>query len=153
MNSNKTFAITFEDGKWGKLRTPYDVNSGKGFDATKTFHPEWETSNLMDLFLKAPYGEISFKGGLNRDMVRLAAARLAQIGGHFVSHGFGAGFRPDGKEPHYVLYGDWMDDGTGSAIVVPKRFIAPDGKRIKTIEEMLGLKLHIYDASGRLKAR
>ena len=149
----KTFAISNDNGKWGTLKLAHDVNQ-KPFDATRKFHPWWETSNLIDLFLDSPYGEITFKGD-GRDYIRGAATMLAQIGGAFIRETGKAGFIPAGysNELHYVLYGDWLDDGTGTVIVVPARFIAPDGRRVRSLYEMIGLKLHIKNRSDRLKAR
>jgi hypothetical protein len=176
LTSKKSFAISFTNGKWELLRVPfgtelaqqlYPVESYPDHDYAVhnpkyTLDSKWETSNLFDMYLPEgmTYGEVSFSGS-DRDNVRAAAGELARISGAFVG---GAslhpelfpGIVPDGlpnAERHYVLHGEWRDDGSGTAIVMPARFIAPDGRRVRTLSEMIGLTIHIRTKSDRLKAR
>ncbi len=62
--SKKMFHVVSEDGA-RRLRVAFNPAVHKTYNPDRMFHPVWETSNFLDMFLpaNATYGEISIFGG------------------------------------------------------------------------------------------
>jgi hypothetical protein len=112
----------------------------KAYHHDRVFHPVWESSNFLDIFLppNATYGEFStFSSG--PQALLDAVQEFEQIG----KRGYYSPKLPV-DQPHRVLYGDW--DEHGSSVLVPV------GCGVSKLED-IGVQLLINSENDRLKVR
>lgn len=137
--SRKTFHVVSEDGA-RRLRVAFNPAVHRAYNPDKMFHPVWETSNFLDMFLpeNATYGEISVFGGGSQNLLD-AVQEFEQIG----MRGFYSPKLPI-DQAHRVIYGDW--DEHGSSVLVPVNC------GVSKLED-LGVNLVMNSEADKLKIR
>ena len=138
-HSRKTFHVISEDGS-RRLRVAFNPVVHKTYHPDRVFHPVWESSNFLDIFLpaNATYGEFSvFSSG--PQALLDAVQEFEQIG----KRGFYSPKLPV-DQPHRVIYGDW--DEHGSSVLVPVEC------GVSKLEDN-GVQLLINSDQDRLKVR
>lgn len=138
-HSRKTFHVVSEDGA-RRLRVAFNPAVHTIYNPDKMFHPVWETSNFLDMFLpkNVTYGEISIFGGGSQALLD-AVQEFEQIG----MRGFYSPKLPI-DQAHRVIYGDWDDHG--SSVLVPA------GCGVSKLED-IGVQLVMNSEHDRLKVR
>lgn len=138
-HSRKTFHVVSEDGA-RRLRVAFNPAVHKTYNPDRMFHPVWETSNFLDMFLpvNATYGEISIFGGGSQPLLD-AVQEFEQIG----KRGFYSPKLPV-DQAHRVIYGDWDDHG--SIVMVPVNC------GVSRLED-LGVNLVMNSEADKLKIR
>ena len=138
-HSRKTFHVVSEDGA-RRLRVAFNPAVHTIYNPDKMFHPVWETSNFLDMFLpkNVTYGEISIFGGGSQNLLD-AVQEFEQIG----MRGFYSRKLPI-DQAHRVIYGDW--DEHGSSVLVPV------GCGVSKLED-LGVNLVMNSEADKLKIR
>jgi hypothetical protein len=138
-HSRKTFHVVSEDGL-RRLRVPFNPAVHKTYCSERMFHPIWESSNFLDMFLpaNATYGEISIFAGGSQTLLD-AVQEFEQIG----KRGFYSPKLPVDRA-HHVIFGDWDDHGSIVMVPVDCGF----GKL-----EDLGVNLVMNSEADKLKIR
>jgi len=138
-HSRKTFHVVSEDGL-RRLRVAFNPAVHKTYNPDRMFHPIWESSNFLDMFLpaNATYGEISIFGGGSQTLLD-AVQEFEQIG----RRGFYSTKLPV-DQAHRVIYGDW--DEHGSSVLVPV------GCGVSKLED-ISVNLVMNSEHDRLKVR
>jgi hypothetical protein len=137
--SRKTFHVVSEDGL-RRLRVPFNPAVHKTYYPDRMFHPTWESSNFLDMFLpaNATYGEFSTHRSGAPSLLD-AVQEFEQIG----KRGFHSTKLPV-DQAHRVIYGDW--DEHGSSVLVPV------GCGVSKLED-IGVELLMNSENDRLKVR
>jgi hypothetical protein len=137
--SKKTFHAVTEDGA-RRLRVAFNPAVHKTYHPDRMFHPIWESSNFLDMFLpaSATYGEFStFSSG--PQALLDAVQEFEQIG----KRGFYSPKLPV-DQAHRVIYGDWDDHG--SIVMVPVNC------GVSKLED-IGVNLVMNSEADKLKIR
>ena len=138
-HSRKTFHVISEDGI-RRLRVAFNPAVHKTYHPDRMFHPVWESSNFLDIFLpaNATYGEFSTFSSGSQSLLE-AVQEFEQIG----KRGFQSPKLPV-DQAHRVIYGDW--DEHGSSVLVPV------GCGVTKLED-IGVQLLTNSDQDQLKVR
>jgi hypothetical protein len=138
-HSRKTFHVVSEDGI-RRLRLPFNPAVHGAYNPDRMFHPIWESSNFLDMFLpvNATYGEFSIFSSVPQALLD-AVQEFEQIG----KRGFYSPKLPI-DQAHRAIYGDW--DEHGSSVLVPVEC------GVSQLED-LGVQLVMNSEYDRLKVR
>jgi len=138
-HSRKTFHVVSEDGL-RRLRVAFNPAVHKTYYPDRMFHPIWESSNFLDMFLpaNATYGEFSILSSGAPSLLD-AVEEFEQIG----KRGFYSTKLPV-DQAHRVIYGDWDDHGAS--------VLVPVGCGVNKLED-IGVSLVMNAESDKLKVR